>query len=211
MPTNVYSVNNRRALTTADLPKQEILYGEDAPTVEMYRPILAGPDDPSYTAAEALEQIPLTLMPNKLALGWTSNLPSVAVTGTAVAGGVTEAAIAAGGETLIFTLTNGTWIDDILVELEDGTSLNGSASGAGSFDTEVYAVIDWTTDAVRTSDTVVTLTLPAAAGYSIAGDETVTHQGLRYRFVKINGVALTGYVSSPGMTASPTTFTITNA
>src|SRR3990167_778782 len=82
-----------------------ILYGRDAPSTAM------------YDNALALSQVPNNILSNAYAKGWMRTLPTVAVTGTAIAGGVTEAAIVTGGETLIFTLTNGEWDTDVLAEL----------------------------------------------------------------------------------------------
>ena len=85
------------------------------------------------------------------------------------------------------------------------TALNGSASGAGSWDDEI---VNADTDlALSAGNTVLTLTTPAAASYAISGDETVTFQ-LPQNMVRINGNAWTGTTS---MVASPTTFIITNA
>jgi hypothetical protein len=126
---------------------------------------------------------------------------SAAITGTAQPS-ATETEIVAGGETIIITLTGDTWI----------------AAGAGSFDLqrdEIIAGIDsaqsealgWDAvpkitqslgGVVRTSDTVVTITLDAFATYSITANETIT--------VTVPGTALTG--GSP-IVASPT-FSITD-
>jgi hypothetical protein len=142
------------------------------------------------------------------ATGWCRTLAlkpavtvSAAITGTAQPS-ATETEIVAGGETIIITLTGDTWI----------------AAGAGSFDLqrdEIIAGIDsaqsealgWDAvpkitqslgGVVRTSDTVVTITLDAFATYSITANETIT--------VTVPGTALTG--GSP-IVASPT-FSITD-
>lgn len=102
---------------------------------------------------------------------------SAAVTGTATAS-ITEADVVAGGKTIIITLTGDTWI----------------AAGAGSFDLQRANIIQgldsaqsealgWNlqvrdtevvTAVVRTSDTVVTITLSASALYDITAQETIT-------------------------------------
>lgn len=121
------------------------------------------------------------------------------LTGTVTAS-ITEADIVAGGKTIILTITGDTWI----------------AAGAASFDLqrdEIIAGIDsaqseptgWdlvpkatqsVTGVVRTSDTVVTITLDAFATYNITATETIT--------ATIPSTALTGGVA---VVATPT-FTI---
>lgn len=101
-----------------------------------------------------------------------------AVTGTAIAGGMLESEIVTGGETIILTLTGGVWV----------------AAGAAAFDTLRQAIIDGMTAAeseaagwnvevrdkevvtavVRTSNTIVTITLTAAGSYSTTADENIT-------------------------------------
>ena len=81
--------------------------------------------------------------------------------------------------------------------------VNGSGSGAGSWDDESIGNLVWT----RTSNVILTLTPGAMAGYSIAGDETVTF-GIPRNLVQVNGVPITG---SGNLSASPATFVITNA
>jgi hypothetical protein len=127
---------------------------------------------------------------------------SAALTGTITAS-VTETDIVAGGKTLIITLTNDTWI----------------AAGAGSFDLqrdEILQGLDsaqgetlgWNlvvrdlepiTSVVRTSDTVVTITLVGSATYNITAQETIT--------VTVPGTALVGTAS---IVATPT-FTVDTA
>lgn len=101
---------------------------------------------------------------------------SVTISGT-VTGPTTEADIVAGGRTVIITLSGDTWV----------------AAGA-TFDAQRQAIIDgldsagvevtgWNVEVrdkevvgavVRTSDTVVTVTLTAAPLYDITADETIT-------------------------------------
>ena len=99
------------------------------------------------------------------------------VTGTIVSS-ATEADIVAGGNTIIITLTGDTWIaagaasfdlqrDEILQGLD---SAQGEALGWNLQvrDTEVVTAV------VRTSDTVVTITLSASPLYNIIATETIT-------------------------------------
>ena len=127
---------------------------------------------------------------------------SAAISGTITAS-VTEADIVAGGKTIIITLTGDTWI----------------AAGAASFDLqrdEIIAGLDsaqsellgWDLvvkalqgvgGVVRTSDTVVTITLDAFATYNITAQETIT--------VTVPSTAVTGGVditATPTFTVSPT-------
>lgn len=102
-------------------------------------------------------------------------VPTVALTGTAIAGGVLEAEIVTGGETLILTLTNGEW--DLIIGADNALTtaliagITGDDAGGNGWDDDV-AILHGTV--VRTSDTVVTITLPASAGYSTLVDETVS-------------------------------------
>lgn len=125
---------------------------------------------------------------------------SAVITGTVTT--AVESDIVAGGKTIIITLTGDTWI----------------AAGAGSFDLqrdEIIAGLDsaqsellgWdntvkalqaVTGVVRTSDTVVTITLDAQATYSITSNETIT--------VTVPATAVSG---GNAIVASPT-FTVTN-
>lgn len=117
----------------------------------------------------SISQVPISALP--------STSISAAVTGTATAS-ITASDVVAGGKTIIITLTGDTWI----------------AAGAGSFDAQraniiagitsaqsevngwnaVVQLLQQVTGVVRTSDTVVTLTLDAFAIYSITAQETIT-------------------------------------
>lgn len=121
------------------------------------------------------------------------------VTGTITAS-TTEADIVAGGKTIILTLSGDTWI----------------AAGAASFDLQRQNIINGLTSAqsetlgwnlvvkalqsitgvIRTSDTVVTITLDAQATYNITAQETIT--------VTVPGTAV---VLGNAIVASPT-FTV---
>lgn len=107
----------------------------------------------------------------------TGTLPTtVALSGT-ILSATTEDDIRAGGKTIVLTLTNNTW-----------------APAGGAFDAVRQAIINglqsaqaeptgWNvtvvlfmpvTAVVRTSDTVVTITLPAFPAYNITAAETIT-------------------------------------
>ena len=108
--------------------------------------------------------------------GFDTAFPTAALTGTAIAGGVTEAQIVSGGETIIITLTGGTWaasgsaFNAIRQSILD--AITSSSSGAYSGDTAISAMA--VTSVARTSDTVVTITLAATAAYGIIADDTWT-------------------------------------
>ena len=106
-----------------------------------------------------------------------STVRSAALTGTIVAGGVTEAEIVAGSETLIITLTNDTWVATVGADNGITDALmagidSGGAEGAG-WNTEVRDNMVFG-DVARTNDTTVTITLGAEASYAITTNETIT-------------------------------------
>ena len=123
---------------------------------------------------------------------------SAAVTGTATAG-INEADVVTGGKTIILTLTGDTWVasggtfDGIRQDIIDGLD-SAQAEGTG-WNAEVRDNLAVTT-VVRTSDTIVTVTLSAQAAYNITATETIT--------VTVPASALTG--ASP-LVATPT-FTV---
>jgi hypothetical protein len=99
------------------------------------------------------------------------------VSGTAITGGVTEAEIVNGGETVIVTLTNDTWVATVGADNAVTTALIAGITSAGvegaGWNTEVRDNLTYL-NVARTSDTVVTVPLPPSAGYAITADETVT-------------------------------------
>jgi len=105
---------------------------------------------------------------------------SAALTGTAIAGGVIEAELVAGGETIIITLTGDTWAaagTGPIGSTADTQALIDGLDSAQSESTGWNAEIrdkEVTTAVVRTSDTVATITLTASAAYDITADETIT-------------------------------------
>lgn len=101
---------------------------------------------------------------------------TAALTGTALAGGVTEAQIVTGGETVIITLTGATWIgaagfNAVRQAIIDG--MVAAASPANGWNVRIKGAAAVTT-VVRTSNSAVTFTTPAAAAYSVSADETIT-------------------------------------
>lgn len=125
--------------------------------------------------------------------------PSAAVTGT-ITPTATEADIVTGGKTIIITLTNDTWVtagatfDAQRANIAAGVD-SAQSEGTG-WNAVVKAGID-VGDVVRTSDTVVTITLDAEATYNITATETIT--------VTVPSTAVTGATE---IVATPT-FTVT--
>jgi hypothetical protein len=127
--------------------------------------------------------------------------PSAATTSGTLVSGAVESDIVNGGKTLVITLTNDTWVaSGATFNAQRQAIINGIDSAqaeAAGWDAVVKAGLA-VTDVVRTSATVVTITLPAFASYSVTANETIT--------TIVPGAAVTG--GSP-ITASPT-LTITN-
>ncbi len=94
---------------------------------------------------------------------------SAALTGTAV-DGVDESDIVTGSETIIITLTNDTFVTG--TTSEDGIA--AGMAGSSSWNSEVRDNTDNTDIELSESDTVATITLPAASGYTISTDDTIT-------------------------------------
>ena len=121
-------------------------------------------------------------------------MASVALTGTITL--ATEKDIVEGGKTIILTLTDDTWV-------AVGTTFNGQRqniiNGIDSAQNEATgwdAVVKATqvvAGVVRTSNTVVTITLDAFATYDITANETIT--------VTVPATALVG---AGALVASPT-------
>lgn len=125
-------------------------------------------------------------------------MASAALTGTITAS-ATEAQIRTGGKTIILTLTADTWVaGGATFNAQRQAIINGIDSAQAEstgWDAVVKAGMN-VEDVVRTSPTVVTITLEAFPTYSITAQETIT--------AIIPAAALTG--ASP-ITASPT-FTV---
>jgi len=112
-----------------------------------------------------------------------------------------EAEISAGGETLIITLSNDSWDATVGADNAITTALINGIDSAGAeaagWDAVVKAGLTFN-DVTRTSNTVVTITLPAFGTYNISADETIT--------VTVPATALTG---GDALVATPT-FDITD-
>lgn len=136
---------------------------------------------------------------------------SAAITGTATAS-ITEADIVTGGKTIIITLTGDTFIaagtgpigsTANTQALIDG--IDSAQSEANGWDAVVKTGIE-TTDVVRTSDTVATITLDPEATYNITAAETIT--------VTVPAEVLTGaaqIVATPTFTVSPVTLGVSGS
>jgi hypothetical protein len=106
----------------------------------------------------------------------TAGVESMAITGTLGGSGGTPAEIRAGGETIIATLTNTAWVADGSTfnaqrqNIIDGLTSNLSDQNGWDNRRGDFAV----TDVVRTSASVVTITLSASSAYAIPSTETIT-------------------------------------
>ena len=104
----------------------------------------------------------------------TGTVESAAVSGTLGGSGGTAPEIEAGGETVIITLTNTAWVaDGATFNAQRQNILDGLVaddSDVNGWNAMAFAV----GDVVRTSGTIVTITLSAESGYAIPSAETVT-------------------------------------
>lgn len=98
-----------------------------------------------------------------------SDILPIELTGTAITGGVTETEIKDGSETIIMTIDGDTFVSGTTSEDAIVAGLNGSAS----WNSEVRDNLDNTNIVLSVGDTVATITLPAAPGYSISANDTV--------------------------------------
>jgi hypothetical protein len=101
--------------------------------------------------------------------------PTIALSGS-MTSGLYESEIVTGGQTLILTVTGGAWVtaggtfDAQRQNILNGiTSAQGEANGWNNVRGGLAV-----TDVVRTSGTVVTVTLDALATYSVTANETLT-------------------------------------
>lgn len=130
---------------------------------------------------------------------------SVIVSGTATAG-ITKADIIAGSKTIILTLNNDNWV-------AAGGTFDGQRqniiNGLTSAQSETFGwnntvkALQGVAGVVRTSATVVTITLDAQATYNITATETVT--------VTVPSTALIGgiaRVATPTFTVAPAAATV---
>jgi len=105
------------------------------------------------------------------------------ISGTIISTFTSKESIVSGGKTIIVTLGSGTWATDIVTtQAKRDALLNGFVAGgaeAGQWTNVITAaktaaVTNAAAVIARTSDKVVTITLPAVAGYAITGDQTIT-------------------------------------
>lgn len=98
------------------------------------------------------------------------------VSGTAVTGGVLESEIVAGNETILITLTNATWESGGSFNSERQNIINGldSAQSEGTGWNAEVRDKEGVGAVVRTSATLVTITLTASGSYAVTADETIT-------------------------------------
>ena len=109
------------------------------------------------------------------------------VSGTATAG-ITEAEIVAGGETILIAMTNDTWV-------AAGATFNAQRQNIlDGITGTTFIASQPVTAVVRTSDTLVTITLVAVPSYDIAVTETAS--------VEVPATALV--TSGSNITATPT-------
>ena len=124
---------------------------------------------------------------------------TAAITGTATT--ATESDIQSGGKTIIIELTDDTWVSTVGADnsITDAliAGIDSAQSEATGWDAEVKGNMVHG-DIVRTSDTVVTITLAAESAYEITADETIT--------VTIPAASLT---AAAEVVATPT-FDVTN-
>lgn len=171
-------------------------------------PTVSGGDLVAYSIADANNAAytnSLTWSTNgteRMAVGLAWNYTassSVALTGTA-ASGMTEQRVRDGGYTIILTASGDTFVAaGATFDAQRQAIINGLDSAqaeAAGWDAVVKAGIP-VTAVVRTSNTVVTITLPAFASYQITATETIT--------ATLPASALTGGVA---IVAAPT-FTVT--
>lgn len=120
-------------------------------------------------------------------------------TGGTITASINEGDIVTGGKVLTLTLTNDTWVDPGSFDAQRQPIINGIDSNfaeATGWDAVVKATLA-VTAVVRTSPTVVTITLPAFATFNITATETITPT--------VPSTALTGgnaLVASPAFTVA---------
>lgn len=97
------------------------------------------------------------------------------LTGT-VTGGCTAADIVTGGKTIILTLTGDTWIATASFDAQRQNIINGMTSAQSELFgwNNVVKALQGVAGVVRTSDSVVTITLDAQITYAITATETIT-------------------------------------
>ena len=126
---------------------------------------------------------------------------TIALTGTVTAS-ITESDIVTGGKTIILTVSGDTWVAaGASFDAQRQNIINGLDSGqseANGWDAVVKAT-QGVAGVVRTSNTVVTITLDAFATYDITAQETIT--------ATVPATALTyntAYIANPTFTVDTT-------
>lgn len=118
----------------------------------------------------------LQLRSKLLPINQSAPAASVTLTGT-VTSSITEADIVTGGKTIILTITGDTWVPSgATFDAQRQNIINGidsAQSEANGWDAVVKAT-QGVSGVVRTSDTVVTITLDAFATYDVTSIETIT-------------------------------------
>jgi len=104
---------------------------------------------------------------------------AAAATAVVTRANITEAEMVAGGQTIIITLANDTWVaflsSDLSPIVDNMVSDQSEATGWNQLiATDYHQVSNKTMTAFRTSDTVLTLTITAQAAFDITADETIT-------------------------------------
>ena len=110
---------------------------------------------------------------------------SASISGTVITASPIESDIVTGGKTLVITLKNDVWAQDVVSKY----SVLGNNITVGTPAVAVFSL--QSSNVVRTNDTVLTITLPPAPGYTCATDQTIN--------VKIPGTTLA--TSSQDITA----------
>jgi hypothetical protein len=105
----------------------------------------------------------------------TPDAYSATVTLSGTLGGAAESDVVTGGNTVIITLTNDTWQTTLTTAMKQAIidGLKATTDEQSGWNDEVPQLIS-TTSVVRTSDSVVTITLPAVAAYAVTANETIT-------------------------------------
>lgn len=103
-------------------------------------------------------------------------VPFTGLSTVAASSTLTEASIIAGSQTITITLDDNVWESASLFPAQRQNIINGITSAQSEtfgWNNEVRDKLA-VTDVVRTSERVVTVTLPATAAYSVVADETIT-------------------------------------
>ena len=94
------------------------------------------------------------------------NNQSASISGTVTT--ATESDIVVGGKTLVISLKNDVWVQDVASNNDKLVALSGGISYSSK---SIWTLSP--SDVVRTSDSVLTITLPPVAGYALDQDQTI--------------------------------------